>query len=133
MYFWLCTYCDGDLILRENFAIFDSNLPLFSAAMRKLGDKAAKAAQNDAQRYRIRIAMLPMDHLDNYLDFRNAIADYDFVRAQKIYQQAMQKIDAENKINPHAVGVQGKRFYGRFFRKYLGETIPISMTLLTER
>ena len=98
----------------------------FSAAMRKLGDKAAKAAQNDAQRYRIRIAMLPMDHLDNYLDFRNAIADYDFVRAQKIYQQAMQKIDAENKINPHVLGVQGKKFYGRFFQKYITESLRYS-------
>lgn len=98
----------------------------FSKAMRELGAKASAAAENGRQRELIRIAMLPMDNLDNYLDFRKAIGEYDFPRAAALYKEAMAAIDRELKNNPHVLGVQGKKFYGRFFQKYITESLRYS-------
>lgn len=98
----------------------------FLRRMRQLARQALDAGGNEGEKFRVELAMLPLGHLEKYMDFRDALESYDFVKAANIYGSIPDDIKAANARNIHAVGPQGLVFLCRFFQNFVAKSVEYS-------
>ena len=94
----------------------------FADEMSALIDRAEKEADTPARRRRVAMfGREPLGHLKRYLEYRDALENFDFAEASRIWDAAVEETEAEGRLNAfnaprwprHALFKSFKRFNAR--------------------
>ena len=98
----------------------------FVAQARKWFNEAKVLADNDLDKERIRIAELSLNTLEDFLKFKEAFNNFEFVKAQGIYNKLQKELREEIAKRENIVSPGGSRYYDRFHLATIEQSVKYS-------
>ena len=98
----------------------------FVAKARKLFARAKALADSPEVKERIRIAELSLNTLDDFLKFKEAFNNFEFVKAQGFFDKLQKELRAEIAKRQGIVSPSGSRYYDRFHLDSITQAVKYS-------